>query len=79
MEKFSTIAIYKGEDILIVSRIIAIVDTYDVLTHDRSYRKAISEEEAMKEIKRCSETQFDPKLVDEFIEIINGMLTKAKS
>ncbi|MEE8325328.1 MAG: HD domain-containing phosphohydrolase, partial [Candidatus Humimicrobiaceae bacterium] len=61
-----------GKDIPIISRILAIVDTYDVLTHARSYRKEIYKEEAaMEEIKRCSGTQFDPELVDKFIRIIN--------
>lgn len=63
----------KGKDIPIISRILAIVDTYDVLTHTRSYRKEIyKKEEAIEEIKRCSGTQFDPELVDKFIEIINA-------
>ncbi|GAG54692.1 unnamed protein product, partial [marine sediment metagenome] len=69
----------KGEDIPITARIINIIDAYDVMTHDRHYRKAISEEEAIEEIKRCAGTQFEPKLVDKFIEIINEMSIKTKS
>src|SRR4030065_2489258 len=42
----------KGEDIPLVSRIISIVDSYDVMTHDRAYRKAISKEKAMEELER---------------------------
>lgn len=60
----------KGEKIPLTSRIISIIDAYDVMTHNRPYRKAIGKEEAIKELKRCSGTQFDPKLVKIFINII---------
>jgi len=57
----------KGEEIPIQARIIAIADAYDAMTNARSYRKAISHEEAIKEIKRCSGTHFDPAVVDAFM------------
>ena len=59
----------KGEEIPISSRIIAIADTYDAMTSSRSYRPALSHQNAIDEIKRCSGTQFDPKLTDLFIGI----------
>jgi len=59
----------KGENILLVSRIISIIDSYDVMTHDRPYRKAIGKKEALKELKRCAGTQFDPKPVKVFIQL----------
>lgn len=59
----------KGEEIPISSRIIAIADTYDAMTSTRSYRPALSHEEAISEIARCSGTQFDPKLAEIFISI----------
>ena len=60
----------KGSDIPLASRIISITDAYDVMTHDRPYRKAISKVEAIAEIKRCSGTQFDPELIIKFSEIM---------
>ena len=60
----------KGDRIPLLSRIIAIIDTYDAMTSDRVYRKACTEVEAVAELKRCAGTQFDPNLVDEFIEVL---------
>lgn len=58
-----------GEEIPISSRIIAIADTYDAMTSSRSYRPALTHEDAINEIKRCSGSQFDPKLAELFISI----------
>lgn len=60
----------RGDNIPISSRIISIVDAYDVMISGRTYKKAVTEKEAIKELKRCSGTQFDPKLVDIFIDIV---------
>lgn len=61
-----------GENIPIECRILSIIDAYDALVNDRPYRERISSDEALEEIKRCAGTQFDPKLVDLFIEIIQN-------
>ena len=58
----------KGEEIPISGRIIALADTYDAMTSTRSYRKALSHETAIEEIKRCAGTQFDPVLADLFVK-----------
>ena len=58
----------KGKEIKIEARIIAIADSYDAMTTKRSYHTSLSHEEAMDEIRRCSGTQFDPKIAAVFLE-----------
>lgn len=60
----------KGEQIPVISRILSIADAFDVMTHDRPYRKSLSQEETIIELKRCSGSQFDPSLVESFLEIL---------
>lgn len=62
-----------GEEIPLASRILAVVDAYDVMTNDRTYKKAISSEEALEEIERNSGTQFDPKVVELFVDMVKNM------
>jgi len=56
-----------GEDIPLLSRIIAVVDAYDAMTEDRPYRKAMSAEEAVIEIRRSAGSQFDPYIAEIFV------------
>ncbi|MCD1293703.1 hypothetical protein CUJ83_01670 [Methanocella sp. CWC-04] len=64
----------KGENIPLVCRIISIIDSYDAMTSKRPYRDAMSKKEAIEELKRCSGTQFEPSLVDEFIELVENQI-----
>jgi response regulator RpfG family c-di-GMP phosphodiesterase/signal transduction histidine kinase len=59
----------KGREIPIGARIMTIADTYDSITSERPYRKAASHRYAVKEIISCSGTQFDPEVVENFLEI----------
>jgi len=63
----------------LIARMISIIDTYDAITSNRPYRKAASMESAIKEIKKCSGSQFDPKLVDIFIALICELDLEAES
>ena len=57
----------KGEDMPILAKIVAVADTYDAMTTDRPYRRAMSKESAIEELKRCSGTQFDHNIVKSFL------------
>jgi putative nucleotidyltransferase with HDIG domain len=59
----------KGEQIPLGARIFAVADTLDAITSDRPYRKATSFSAARAEIKRCSGTQFDPKVVEVYLSL----------
>lgn len=67
----------KGDAIPLSARIIALADTYDAMTSTRSYRKALSHEIAIEEIRNCSGTQFDPTMAEKFIEI-SDLISAAK-
>jgi response regulator RpfG family c-di-GMP phosphodiesterase len=60
----------RSRDIPLLARIIAVADTYDAMTSDRAYRKALPHEVAVAEILRCAGTQFDPDCAHEFAEAI---------
>lgn len=62
----------KEKEIPLAARIIAIVEAYEVMTSDNTYKqKSISKQEAVAELKRCAGSQFDPELVEDFIEVLN--------
>jgi putative nucleotidyltransferase with HDIG domain len=56
----------KGKELSLSTQIVSLSDAYDAMTSDRPYRKAMSHREAIAELKKCSNTQFNPELVDLF-------------
>lgn len=60
----------KGERIPLQSRMIAIADTYDAITSDRSYRNKRTDLQACEEIRKNAGSQFDPQLVEPFIKVV---------
>ncbi|MGL5752209.1 MAG: HD-GYP domain-containing protein, partial [Paraclostridium sp.] len=60
----------KGEDTPLVARIISVVDAYDAMTHNKVYKKAMTKEEAISEIRRCANTQFDPIIAEVFCNMM---------
>lgn len=63
----------KGEEIPLECRILAIADAYDAMTNDRPYQRKMPHREAVAELKKCSGMQFDPLLVEKFLEVIKKM------
>ncbi len=58
----------RGDEIPMLAKIVAVADTYDAITTDRPYRKAMEKEVAIEELKRCSGTQLDKEVVEAFIQ-----------
>ena len=59
-----------GASIPLASRIIAVADSYDAMTQDRSYRLRVDSKDAVSELLRCSPTQFDPAVVSAFLGVL---------
>ncbi|MBB6431447.1 HD-GYP domain-containing protein [Algisphaera agarilytica] len=66
-----------GQQIPVLSRVLAIADSYDAMTSDRSYRETKTHEEAMDEIRQCAGTQFDPEMAEVFCRFSEPTLAKA--
>ncbi len=62
----------KGRDITIGARIIGVADAYFAMIADRPHRKALQKGEAILEIRKNAGTQFDPEIVEKFLEIIGA-------
>jgi diguanylate cyclase (GGDEF)-like protein/PAS domain S-box-containing protein len=60
----------KGKDIPYLARIVAIIDAYDLMISGSLSKNPMNKEQAIKELKKCSDIQFDPELVQEFIEFL---------
>jgi diguanylate cyclase (GGDEF)-like protein/putative nucleotidyltransferase with HDIG domain len=67
----------KGEEIPLASRLIAIVDAYDTMITERTYKPSRSREEAFEELRRWAGRQFDPQLVEVFLETVVGEVEPA--
>ncbi len=63
----------RGEEIPLLARVLAVADSYEAMTSDRPYRRARSPEEGIAELKRCSGTQFDPRIVDAFVSVLKSI------
>jgi putative nucleotidyltransferase with HDIG domain len=61
-----------GDDIPLGSRIISVADTYDVMTSRDSYRRPVSAEAAIMELRRVAGTQLDPIVVDRFVQMVES-------
>lgn len=67
-----------GQNIPIQGRIVSIADAYDAMTSDRAYRKALPHAVAVKELLRCSGSQFDPELAKAFVSVIEDFRKAAQ-
>lgn len=65
-----------GEDIPQMARIVQVADTYDAMTFERPYRKPATHEEAVAELHKCSGNQFDPRMVEAFLDAIDTPCVK---
>lgn len=69
-----------SKEIPLWGRIVAVADSYDAMTNDRPYRPALSHEQAVEIIRAEREHQFDPEVVEAFVELVErGLLTEEAS
>lgn len=61
-----------GDEIPLIARVILVVDTYDAMSQTRAYRKGLPDDVIYAELKRCAGTQFDPRLVQIFLQAHEG-------
>lgn len=61
-----------GDEIPIGARVVAVVDAYDAITSARPYQAALAKEEAIRELEKNAGTQFDPRVVKAFLEVVRG-------
>lgn len=66
----------KGDDISLEARILTVVDAFEAITSQRSYRPQLTTVEAFAELRRCAGTQFDPQLVNIFCKVMEPAVIK---
>lgn len=62
-----------GNDLNRLSRVLTIADSFDAMVNDRPYKKKMTQEQAMEELRRCAGSQFDPELVEQFINMLQNI------
>ena len=60
-----------GEQIPLVARIVCACDAFSAMTTNRSYRQAMSHQDAVDELRRCAGAQFDPRVVEALVEVVD--------
>ncbi|NLD50837.1 MAG: HD domain-containing protein, partial [Clostridiaceae bacterium] len=68
----------KGEEIPLLARILTVADAFDAMTSDRKYRSKLRIEDAIAQFKMYSGTQFDPVVVDKFLELLKNFSVMEK-
>ena len=63
----------RGEEIPVLARVLTAADAFEAMVADRPYRRGRSQQEAILELRRCSGTHFDPRVVEVFIEVLEAM------
>jgi HD-GYP domain-containing protein (c-di-GMP phosphodiesterase class II) len=61
----------RGDDVTLSARIVAVADAYDTMTRARVFRDAMTAAAALAELERCRGTQFDPRVVDVFMSVVD--------
>lgn len=60
----------KGEEIPLLARVLTVADAFEAMTSDRPYRRGRSEQDAILELRRCSGSHFDPRVIEAFIHVL---------
>ena len=69
----------QGEQLPLGARILAIADAYDSIVTDQVYRQGSTPAEAFAELRRCAGTQFDPQLVEQFVQVVGALSDRQTS
>jgi diguanylate cyclase (GGDEF)-like protein/putative nucleotidyltransferase with HDIG domain len=70
---------FSGAEIPLEARIVAVADAYEAMTSDRSYRSSMTHSAACAELERCAGTQFDPRVVEALLGLLEGEAARAET